>query len=111
MNYEAAQQIRAMAEVIARRLGHTYRADMLCNFDDCYSYADGVVTIYDKCEWLEIRAPNADGLLVQALTIGGLSCKGNDAALLGALDHIRALYIAAHFCKPLEPETIRPCQN
>lgn len=102
MDYDQLTHYRAMLEVIARRLGHTVIDPI--DYEPNHTYQDGVIGIDDRQHWLTLRAPMefpVYGRLVHGMTIGGATVKVDEAALKRADSHIKALYIAAHFVKPI----------
>ena len=96
MDYEAARRIRHMCEQIARTLGEENPPDIT---DDSVSwtYTDNRVRIYDSGFWVDLSMKNKAGLFARALTVGGMTCKGDDSLFLYGFYHLHSLYADALF--------------
>lgn len=111
MNFDNAQRVRRMCEQIARTLGQEEPPDII-DIEPEWTYKDGRIRIYDKGCWLDLAIKNSAGHFARALTVGGLTCKGDDDLFYANFDYIKSLYIASYFVPSAGIiERVTVCQN
>lgn len=102
--YKQADNIRRMAERVAKRLGKFTPTDFL-NPEHETVFTDGIIKIRDYESWLEIYERRYNAVFKiwyweKVMSIGGLMAVWDSGG--GAwLERLRALYIAIHFLTPV----------